>query len=63
VAAVTLETLSSALALARDLDLTGLDVISLSVAKAKRVANLHLMRAHNPVYLVSAFGPQAPGEA
>lgn len=55
--AVTLETMAELLACARELGLRHVDIVQLSVARAQAVGERHLMRANNPVYLVSADGP------
>ena len=59
IAAITLETLSAALASVRELGLGDVDIVQLSVAKAREVGDLHMMMGQNPVYLVSAEGPGA----
>ena len=61
IAAVTLETLGEALECARELDLQRVDIAQVSVAKACQAGAYHLMRANNPVYLMSADG-SAPSE-
>ena len=55
VSAITLETLSAVLACARTLGLRDVDIVQVSVAKAQQVGVYHLMKAANPVYLVT-FG-------
>ncbi len=57
IAAVTLETVSDALACVRSLSLHDVDIVQLSVAKAREAGRYHLMQAANPVYLVTACGP------
>ncbi len=54
VAAVTLETLSEALACVRDLSFADVDIVQVSIAKAHEVGLYHMMRARNPVYLICA---------
>jgi precorrin-6Y C5,15-methyltransferase (decarboxylating) len=56
IAAVTLETVSDALACVRSLSLRDVDIIQLGVAKARELGRYHLMQASNPVYLVTACG-------
>lgn len=56
VAAITLETLCAALACVRERGLADVDIVSLSVAKAREAGVYHLMQAHNPVFLVCAGG-------
>lgn len=62
VAAVTLETVSDALACIRALSLCDVDIVQLSVAKAREAGRYHLMQAANPVYLVTACGPMTDEE-
>lgn len=54
VSAITLETLSQALECVRELGLEDVDISQVSIAKACEVGTYHLMKAHNPVYLVCA---------
>lgn len=54
VAAVTLETLSCALACVKELGLEDVDIAQVSISKARGVGAYHLMQAHNSVYLISA---------
>lgn len=55
--AVTLETLSELLACLRAHDVEDADIVQVSVARADAVGDYHLMRAENPVYIVTAdFG-------
>ena len=56
IAAVTLETVSDALTCVRSLPLSDVDIVQLSVAKAREMGHYHLMQAANPVYLVTARG-------
>lgn len=62
IAAVTLETVSDALACVRSLPLSDIDIVQLSVAKACEMGRYHLMQAANPVYLVTARGAAADEE-
>lgn len=55
VSAITLETLSAALAWVRTTDERNVDIVQLSVAKSHDVGKYHLMKAANPVYLIT-FG-------
>ena len=56
IAAVTLETVSDALACVRSLSLRDVDIVQLGVAKARELGRYPLMQAANPVYLVTACG-------
>lgn len=51
--AVTLETLSDLLACLRDRGVDDADIVQVSVARADRVGSYNLMRAENPVYIVT----------
>ncbi len=62
IAAVCVETLAQALECCRRYALEDVEVVQLSVARARKAGDLHLMAANNPVWLVSAQGV-APGEA
>lgn len=53
VSAVTLETLSAVLSYVRTADLQDVDIVQVSVAKAQQAGAYHLMRAANPVWLVT----------
>ena len=55
--AITLETVADLLACVRELGLRHEEVVQLSVARGQMAGDRHLMRANNPVYLVSADGP------
>ena len=54
---VTLETLSEALRCADELGLQDVEVVQVSVARARKLGGHHLMQAQNPVFLVTANGP------
>lgn len=54
VAAITIETLLAALECIRELGLANVDIAHVSVAKAHEAGPYHLMRAHDPVYLITA---------
>ena len=55
--AVTLETLAELLACLRERGVEGADIVQMSVARADEVGSYHLMRAENPVYVVTVdFG-------
>ena len=58
--AVTLETLAAATALLKGLDIEQADIVQVSVARAQAMGSHHVMRAENPVYLVS-FGGEEGG--
>ncbi len=51
--AITLETLSEALACCKELDVAEDEILELQVSKASSIGNYHLMRAHNPIYVIS----------
>ena len=59
VSAITLETLSEVLTCVRELGLGNVDIVHLSVAKAREVGHLHMMMGQNPVYLVCVEGTVA----
>ena len=59
-AAITLETLSACLGCIERLGLRDVDIVQVSVAKARAVGGRHLMMGGNPIYLVSADGPSLP---
>ena len=61
IAAVCVETLSQALECCRTYGLGDVEVVQLSVARARRAGQLHLMTANNPVWLVSAQGAPSEG--
>ncbi len=60
--AITLETLSELLACIERFSLIDVDIAQVSVAKAKGVAQYHMMSANNPIYLISASGACEQGE-
>ncbi|MGI6755925.1 MAG: precorrin-6y C5,15-methyltransferase (decarboxylating) subunit CbiE [Atopobiaceae bacterium] len=60
VSAVSLETITAVLPAFRASNLTHIECVQLSVARAREAGQYHLMRAENPVYLFSAEG--APQE-
>lgn len=49
---ITLETLSEALAAARELELS-CDVVQVAVSRAKTVSRYHMMMGENPIYIVT----------
>lgn len=51
---ITLETLSEALAVLERFSLEDVNIVQLSVAKAKSLAGYHMMMANNPIFLISA---------
>ena len=51
--AVTLETIADILACVRDRGFVNVDIVQVSVARADPIGRYHLMRAENPVYLVT----------
>ncbi len=57
VTAITLETLSSMLECLRSRGIEDADIVQVSVARADKVGSYHLMRAENPIYIITAdFG-------
>ena len=58
---VTLETLSDAISCLRELGIEDADIVQISVARASQAGAYHLMKAENPVYIVT-FGGSADGE-
>lgn len=54
--AVTLETLSDLIACVKDRQIPDADIVQVSVARADEVGSYHLMRAENPVYIVTFEG-------
>lgn len=63
VSAITLETLSETLNCIRNLDLRDVDIVQLAFAKGRAVGSYHMMMGANPIYLVSATGPEGAGDA
>lgn len=55
--AITLETLAAALEVIRLYGFRETDVVQVSVSRSFNVASYHMMRAENPVYLISVEGP------
>ncbi len=55
--AITLETLTDSLQALQKLNFQNIDVVQLSVAKAKPVGGYHMMMGQNPIYILSADGP------
>lgn len=51
--AITLETLSEALAVFRKFNFLDVDVVQVSVAKAKETGHYHMMMGQNPVFIIS----------
>lgn len=54
--ALTLETLFCAMTALQSLCMQKIDVVQLSVSKAKEVGNFHMMTAQNPIFIISATG-------
>lgn len=54
ITAITLETLGEALVVLERFSLGDVDIVQLSVAKAKSLAGYHMMMANNPIFLISA---------
>lgn len=57
IAAITLETLSAALDVIRFYGFQDTDLIQVSVSRSHSVVHYHMMRAENPVYLISLENP------
>ena len=53
--AVTLETVSELLACVKDRGFDDVDIVQVAISRADEVGPYHLMRAENPVYMVT-FG-------
>lgn len=61
---ITLETLSEAIKAFKRLPVTDLDVVNVSVGKAKKAGSYHLMMGENPVFILSCTGnPEVQHEA
>ena len=56
VAAVTLETLTEAVALFNELKLPYTETVQVAVSRAEPLGRYHLMAAQNPVYIISGGG-------
>ena len=54
--AVTLETLAAATSLLQDRNIEDADIVQVSIARAQAVGSSHLMRAQNPVHIISFGG-------
>lgn len=61
--AIALENLASSLQLLTALGLPAIEVIQVSVAKANKVAELHMMTAQNPIFIISAGGKRSDSHA
>ena len=53
---IALETVAEALACLKTLPVTDVDIVAVSVAKAKAVSRYHMMTGQNPVYVISCTG-------
>lgn len=56
VTAVTIETLSETMACAKQFGFASVDIVQVSVARGDAIGRYHLMRAENPVYIVTFEG-------
>lgn len=56
IAAVTLETLNEAMALLNELGCTRVEAAQISVSRSEKVGSYHILKSHNPVFLISAGG-------
>ncbi len=54
--AITLETVAEALRCLRELPVRQEDIVAVSVGKAKKAGDLHMMMGQNPVYIISFTG-------
>ena len=51
--AITLETLTRALDLCREMDIVDDEIVELQVSKAKNIGSYHMMTGQNPIYIIS----------
>lgn len=56
ITAVTLETISEAVQLLKELSISNAEVVQLSVSRAQLLGEYHLMTAQNPIYIISGGG-------
>lgn len=56
ISAITLETMTEAMTILKELPIKALEVIQVSVSKAKKVGNYHMMMGQNPVFILSCTG-------
>lgn len=61
VSAITIETVSAALAAFNELGMKKPDIVQVTVAKAKAVGDNHMMKGQNPIYILSAGGKPYAG--
>lgn len=54
--AITLETIAEALECVKNLTVTDVEVVQVSVSKAQTVGEYHMMMGQNPVYIISCTG-------
>lgn len=59
VTAVTLETLSEAVGLLKEYNISDAEVVQVAVSRAEPLGHYHMMRAQNPVYIISGGGKDA----
>ena len=59
--AVTIETLCDLMACVRDFHVEGADIVQVAVSRADELGRYHLMRAENPIYIVSFEVGRHPG--
>jgi precorrin-6Y C5,15-methyltransferase (decarboxylating) len=57
ISAVTLETLAEAAVLFSQLRIQEVDIVQVSVSRARQMGTHHLMTAQNPVFIISGMGP------
>lgn len=53
---ITLETMAELTALVKTLPVTGVEIVSVTAAKARKAGTYHLMEGMNPVYIISFAG-------
>lgn len=51
--AITLETLSEALACCKEFSITEDEILELQITKASSIGNYHMMKAQNPIYIIA----------
>ncbi|NCC01418.1 MAG: precorrin-6A reductase [Clostridia bacterium] len=54
--AITLETISEALHCVKNLEITEVEVVQISISKSQTIGDYHMMMGQNPVYIISCTG-------
>lgn len=54
--AITLETISEALQCVKNLEVTEVEVVQISISKSQTIGDYHMMMGQNPVYIISCTG-------